>query len=85
MKHALVTGGSRGIGRAVSVKLASMGYNVIINYDKRKGGRKTMSKKAQEIQKRKWWFRLMKKLPSGSMADVSAVSIRFPSNSIKYF
>ena len=32
MKHALVTGGSRGIGRAVSVKLASMGYNVIINY-----------------------------------------------------
>ena len=32
MKYALVTGGSRGIGRAVSIKLASMGYNVIINY-----------------------------------------------------
>lgn len=32
MKHALVTGGSRGIGRAVSIKLASMGYNVIVNY-----------------------------------------------------
>ncbi len=32
MKYALVTGGSRGIGRAVSVKLAQMGYNVIINY-----------------------------------------------------
>ena len=32
MKYALVTGGSRGIGRAVCVKLARMGYNVIINY-----------------------------------------------------
>lgn len=30
--YALVTGGSRGIGRAVSVKLAQMGYRVIINY-----------------------------------------------------
>jgi len=32
MKTALVTGGSRGIGRAISVKLASMGYHVLINY-----------------------------------------------------
>lgn len=31
-KYALVTGGSRGIGRAVCVKLANMGYHVIINY-----------------------------------------------------
>ena len=30
--YALVTGGSRGIGRAVAVKLAKMGYQVIINY-----------------------------------------------------
>jgi len=29
---ALVTGGSRGIGRAVCVKLASLGYSVLINY-----------------------------------------------------
>lgn len=35
MNCALVTGGSRGIGRAVCIKLASMGYYVIINY---KGG-----------------------------------------------
>lgn len=29
---ALITGGSRGIGRAIAVKLAAMGYYVIINY-----------------------------------------------------
>lgn len=32
MKYALVTGGSRGIGRAICVKLAAQGYNVLINY-----------------------------------------------------
>jgi len=32
MKFALVTGGSRGIGRAVCVKLAEQGYNILINY-----------------------------------------------------
>jgi 3-oxoacyl-[acyl-carrier protein] reductase len=32
MKFALVTGGSRGIGRAVCIKLAGMGYNMLINY-----------------------------------------------------
>jgi len=31
-KYAIVTGGSRGIGRAICVKLAEMGYGVIINY-----------------------------------------------------
>ena len=32
MKYALVTGASRGIGRAVSVKLASKGFNILMNY-----------------------------------------------------
>ncbi|WPP48756.1 3-oxoacyl-ACP reductase FabG [Catalinimonas niigatensis] len=32
MKYALVTGGSRGIGRAICVKLAAQGYNILINY-----------------------------------------------------
>lgn len=33
IKYALVTGGSRGIGRAVCIRLASLGYHVLINYN----------------------------------------------------
>ena len=32
MKYALVTGGSRGIGRAICLKLKEMGYFVLVNY-----------------------------------------------------
>jgi 3-oxoacyl-[acyl-carrier protein] reductase len=32
MKIALVTGGSRGIGKAVCIKLAAEGYHILINY-----------------------------------------------------
>ena len=32
MKFALVTGGSRGIGRAICIKLAAMGYHILVNY-----------------------------------------------------
>ena len=36
MKYALVTGGSRGIGKAICIHLANMGYPVLINYHSNK-------------------------------------------------
>ena len=33
MKYALVTGGGKGIGRAVCLKLAELGYSIVINYN----------------------------------------------------
>ena len=36
MKYALVTGGSRGIGRAICLKLSEMGYPVLVNYQSNK-------------------------------------------------
>ena len=32
MKYALITGGTRGIGKAISIKLAQDGFFVLINY-----------------------------------------------------
>lgn len=32
MNYAFITGGSRGIGRAICVKLASQGFNILLNY-----------------------------------------------------
>lgn len=32
MKFALITGGSRGIGRSIAIKLAEEGYNILLNY-----------------------------------------------------
>lgn len=47
-KYALVTGGSRGIGRAVCLKLAEMGYNIIVNYKGNKEAAEETVKLAQE-------------------------------------
>lgn len=32
MKYAIVTGGSRGIGKAIALKLSSLGYHILLNY-----------------------------------------------------
>jgi 3-oxoacyl-[acyl-carrier protein] reductase len=34
MKYVLITGGSRGIGRAICLKMADLGYHVLINYNR---------------------------------------------------
>lgn len=48
-KYALVTGGSRGIGRAICVRLAQEGYQVVINY----ASNETEAKKTLEMTKGK--------------------------------
>ena len=60
MKHegkvALVTGGSRGIGKAISLRLAQDGADIILNY---KSDASTAQETAQEIQamgRRTWLF-----------------------------
>ena len=52
-KYAFVTGGSRGIGRAVCVKLAQMGFCVIVNYVSNDAAAKETIR-----LKRPWRFRL---------------------------
>ncbi len=47
MKYALVTGGSRGIGRAICAKLATLGYSILINY---KGNQKAAEETAALVR-----------------------------------
>ncbi len=57
MKFALVTGGSRGIGRAVSLRLAKAGYTVIINYQ---SNEQAAQETLQAIQSQGWQAELLR-------------------------
>jgi len=48
-KYALITGGSRGIGRAICIKMAELGYNIIINY---KGNKEAAQETARLVQEK---------------------------------
>lgn len=48
MKYALVTGGSRGLGRAVCIKLATMGIPVIINYQSNESAAQEVKRLVEE-------------------------------------
>lgn len=48
MKYALVTGGSRGIGKSVCLELASMGYPVIVNFTSNQAAAEETCKLIQE-------------------------------------
>ena len=49
MKTALITGASRGIGRAIAETLAKEGYNIVINYNKSENEAKILLSQLEKI------------------------------------
>ena len=71
-KTAIITGGSRGIGEALSLKLGEMGYNVVINY--RSESSKALSDKiAEKLQKEYGVEALVVKADVSKYADCEAL------------
>ncbi|MEI5908543.1 enoyl-[acyl-carrier-protein] reductase FabL [Bacillus spongiae] len=48
-KVALVTGSSRGLGRAIALELARKGYDIVINYARSKSAAQEVAKEIEEI------------------------------------
>lgn len=69
MKCALITGGSRGIGRAVCVKLAEQGYHILINYK----GNTAAAEETLEAVRQKGSGGTLLKFDVGVESEVNAV------------
>jgi 3-oxoacyl-[acyl-carrier protein] reductase len=69
MKYALVTGASRGIGRAISIKLAEQGYHILINF---KSNEEEARKTAELVQQQNVTAELLK-FDVSNKEDVDAV------------
>jgi 3-oxoacyl-[acyl-carrier protein] reductase len=69
MKYALVTGGSRGIGRAISIKLAEQGYNILVNFR----SNEEEAKKTVELVQQKNVIAELLKFDVSSKEDVDTV------------
>lgn len=68
MEYALVTGASRGIGKAICLRLADMGYNIIINYT----SNDEEAKKTQELVKAKGVDAVLMKFDVSKTAEADA-------------
>lgn len=68
MEYALVTGGSRGIGKAICLRLADMGYNIIINYT----SNDEEAQKTQELIKAKGVDAQLMKFDVSNQTEVDA-------------
>lgn len=49
MKYALITGASRGLGKAIAIRLAKDGFAVMINYQSNKEAAEDTLKQVQEV------------------------------------
>ena len=63
MEYALVTGGSRGIGRAICMQLAEMGFPILINYAHNEDAALETQKMIEEKGARQNYFLLMFLMP----------------------
>lgn len=55
-KKAFVTGSSRGIGRAIALELAAVGYDILLHYNKNEKAAQDVSEKIQSLGRNIWLY-----------------------------